>query len=105
MILLASKLFSDTVLVWGLFLILLQHRLFIGASIMVESPSDMANQNRQLTELAIRGVAGGMILLVPTIGVIQLNIYQLMENPKFKELLVDDMPQVPVPPLLQVTML
>jgi hypothetical protein len=103
--LLALKLFSDTVLVWGLLLILLQHRLFVGASIMVERPSDMANQNRQLTELAIRGFTGGMILLVPTIGAIQLNIYQLMENPKFKELLVDDMPQVPVTLLLQVTIL
>jgi hypothetical protein len=72
---------------------------------MVESPSDMANRNRQLPELAIRDFAGGMAVLVPTIGVIQLNIYQPMENPKFKDLLVDDMPQVSFPPLLQVAML
>jgi hypothetical protein len=105
MMLLALKLFSDTVLFWGLFITLWQHRLFVGTSIMVESPPDMANWNRQLTGLAIRGFAGEMVLLVLTIGAIQLNIHQLMENPRFKDLLVDDTLQVPAPPLLPVIML
>jgi hypothetical protein len=105
MMLLALKLFSDTVLFWGLCLTLLQHRLFVGPSIMDEIPPDMANRNRQLNGHSIRGFTRGMVLLVFTIGVVQLTIYQPMENPKLKGLLVDDTPQVPVPPLLLVIML